>query len=74
VGAQTATRERHRVAMVKAQKYLDEGKALMVDSLELSEFASSEFHKGIQTLSSLIGSVGVEDLLDEIFSSFCLGK
>ena len=74
VGAQTATRERHRVAMVKAQKYLDEGKALMVDSLELSEFASSEFHQGIQTLSSLIGSVGVEDLLDEIFSSFCLGK
>ncbi|MBT6895561.1 tRNA uridine-5-carboxymethylaminomethyl(34) synthesis GTPase MnmE [Amylibacter sp.] len=74
VGAQTATRERHRVAMVKAQKYLDAGKALMVDSLELSEFASSEFHQGIQTLSSLIGSVGVEDLLDEIFSSFCLGK
>ena len=74
IGAQTATRERHRVAMISAQKYLDAGKLLVSDELELSELASSEFHQGIQCLSSLIGSVGVEDLLDEIFSSFCLGK
>jgi tRNA modification GTPase len=53
---------------------LDAGKLLIEDNLELSELASSELHQGIQTLSSLIGSVGVEDLLDEIFSSFCLGK
>ncbi|MDB4249258.1 tRNA uridine-5-carboxymethylaminomethyl(34) synthesis GTPase MnmE [Amylibacter sp.] len=74
IGAQTATRERHRVAMISAQKYFDAGKLLVSDELELSELASSEFHQGIQCLSSLIGSVGVEDLLDEIFSSFCLGK
>ena len=74
IGAQTATRERHRISMIKAQKFLDAGKLLIEDNLELSELASSEFHQGIQTLSSLIGSVGVEDLLDEIFSSFCLGK
>ncbi|MDG2402564.1 MAG: tRNA uridine-5-carboxymethylaminomethyl(34) synthesis GTPase MnmE [Amylibacter sp.] len=74
IGAQTATRERHRISMIKAQRFLDAGKLLIEDNLELSELASSEFHQGIQTLSSLIGSVGVEDLLDEIFSSFCLGK
>ena len=74
IGAQTATRERHRISMIKAQRFLDSGKLLIEDNLELSELASSEFHQGIQTLSSLIGSVGVEDLLDEIFSSFCLGK
>ena len=74
IGAQTATRERHRISMIKAQRFLDAGKLLIEDNLELSEFASSELHQGIQTLSSLIGSVGVEDLLDEIFSSFCLGK
>ena len=74
MGAQTATRERHRISMIKAQRFLDSGKLLIEDNLELSELASSEFHQGIQTLSSLIGSVGVEDLLDEIFSSFCLGK
>jgi tRNA modification GTPase len=74
IGAQTATRERHRISMIKAQSFLDAGKLLIEDNLELSELASSEFHQGIQTLSSLIGSVGVEDLLDEIFSSFCLGK
>ena len=74
IGAQTATRERHRISMIKAQRFLDAGKLLIEDNLELSELASSEFHQGIQTLSSLIGYVGVEDLLDEIFSSFCLGK
>ena len=74
IGAQTATRERHRISMIKAQRFLDAGKLLIEDNLEFSELASSEFHQGIQTLSSLIGSVGVEDLLDEIFSSFCLGK
>ena len=74
IGAQTATRERHRISMKKAQRFLDAGKLLIEDNLELSELASSELHQGIQTLSSLIGSVGVEDLLDEIFSSFCLGK
>jgi len=73
-GAQTATRERHRIAMVQAQSYLDAGKDLMEQGSELSELASAEFHQGISMLSSLIGAVGVEDLLDEIFSSFCLGK
>ena len=67
IGAQTATRERHRISMIKAQRFLDSGKLLIEDNLELSELASSEFHQGIQTLRSLIGSVGVEDLLDEIF-------
>jgi tRNA modification GTPase len=60
--------------MVQAQTYLDAGKALLEQGSELSELASAEFHQGISLLSSLIGAVGVEDLLDEIFSSFCLGK
>lgn len=73
-GAQTATRERHRIAMQKAQTYLNAGRCLMSQGSEVSELASAEFHQGIALLSSLIGAVGVEDLLDEIFSSFCLGK
>ena len=73
-GAQTATRERHRIAMQQAQTYLDAGRELMAQGSEVSELASAEFHQGISLLSSLIGAVGVEDLLDEIFSSFCLGK
>ncbi len=28
----------------------------------------------IRALDSLVGRVDVEDLLDEIFSSFCIGK
>ena len=60
--------------MQQAQTYLDAGRELMAQGSEVSELASAEFHQGISLLSSLIGAVGVEDLLDEIFSSFCLGK
>ena len=73
-GAQTATRQRHRVAMQRAARYLDSAKNLANLGSEVSEFASAELHQGIAQLSTVIGAVGVEDLLDEIFSSFCLGK
>lgn len=44
----------------------------MLEKSEVSELASAEFHQGISMLSSLIGVVGVEDLLDEIFLVFAL--
>jgi tRNA modification GTPase len=38
------------------------------------EFAADELSSAVMALDSLIGRVDVEDLLDEIFSSFCIGK
>ena len=73
-GAQTATRQRHRIAMQRASGHLSSAKELITLGSEVSELASSDLHQGISELSSVIGAVGVEDLLDEIFSSFCLGK
>ncbi|PSL17962.1 tRNA uridine-5-carboxymethylaminomethyl(34) synthesis GTPase MnmE [Shimia abyssi] len=75
-GAQSgiATRERHRIAMnrsvenlVSAQKLLDMG----VDHYDL---VAEELRSAIRALDSLVGRVDVENLLDEIFSSFCIGK
>ncbi len=72
--AMVASRERHRVALNLAIQHLQEGKSIISISYDASELAAEEIHLAINALNSLIGRVGVEDILDEIFSSFCLGK
>ncbi|GHA48269.1 tRNA modification GTPase MnmE [Amylibacter ulvae] len=72
--AQTATRERHRIGMEQALVFLKTGRGLILEGPEVSEIAAAELHQGIGCLNGIIGKVDVEDLLDEIFSSFCLGK
>lgn len=70
---QTAVRQRHRIAMEQAIVYLDAADDLMgVDGD--AELIAMELNSAIHAMNSIIGRVGVEDLLDEIFASFCLGK
>ena len=47
---------------------------LMVQGADLYDIAAEELRSSVRSLEGLIGRVGVEDLLDEIFSSFCIGK
>ena len=72
--AMVASRERHRVALNCSIQHITKGKSIISDSYDLSELAAEEIHLGINALNSLIGRVDVEHILDEIFSSFCLGK
>lgn len=69
-----ATRERHRVAMREALVGLNCAVSLVGHGSEQYDIAAEEFRIGIRHLERLIGRVDVEMLLDEIFSSFCLGK
>lgn len=72
-GALTATRERHRIGMEGALVALTTAQSqLAVD--ELTELVSASLRDGLSHLDALIGKVDVEDLLGEIFSSFCIGK
>mgnify|MGYP000701453078 CR=1 FL=1 len=73
-GSGVATRERHRVAMARASEYLERGVAVFAGGPEVSELAAEEFRSAIRSLESLVGRVDVESLLDDIFSSFCIGK
>ena len=41
---------------------------------EVAEFAAEDIRTGVRALESLVGRVDVESLLDDIFSSFCIGK
>ncbi len=69
-----ATRERHRVALTKALDALTAAMSVLESGPDLYDIAAEEMRTAIRALESLVGRIGVEDLLDEIFSSFCLGK
>ncbi|MDZ4097473.1 MAG: tRNA uridine-5-carboxymethylaminomethyl(34) synthesis GTPase MnmE [Methylophilaceae bacterium] len=69
--AGTMTRERHRIAIMTAIRALESASSQIEASAEL---AAEELRVGIRALDSLIGRVDVEDLLDDIFTSFCIGK
>ncbi len=71
---QTATRERHRVAMQSASSALQQaGDSIKSDSFAV-ELVATDIRSALGSLNHMIGAVGVEDILDEIFASFCLGK
>jgi tRNA modification GTPase len=69
-----AIRERHRSAMVEANRALGIALHQIDDAPELTELVAEELRHGIRALDSLVGRVDVENILDEIFASFCIGK
>ncbi|MCR9125004.1 MAG: tRNA uridine-5-carboxymethylaminomethyl(34) synthesis GTPase MnmE [Rhodobacteraceae bacterium] len=69
-----ATRERHRAAMQNAIGALEAAKAMLEHGPECYDIVAEELRSGVRALESLVGRIGVENLLDEIFASFCLGK
>jgi tRNA modification GTPase len=69
-----ATHERHRVALERSASGLVVALQMVANGPDLYDIAAEELRHGIRALESLIGRVDVENLLDEIFSSFCIGK
>lgn len=69
-----ATRERHRQAMLKADDSLTHAEGILGSGPEMYDIAAEELRTAIRALESLVGRIDVENLLDEIFASFCLGK
>lgn len=73
-GAGVATRQRHEAALNSASIKL-EGVLTSLDDQSLPvDLVAEDLRQSIRSLDALIGRVGVENLLDEIFSSFCIGK
>ena len=69
-----ATHERHRIAMESTLTALDVVLPLVDLGPEHYDIAAEELRTAIRSLEALVGRIDVENLLDEIFSSFCLGK
>ena len=73
-GAGVAIRERHRISMRRAIEALDTAQDQLETAPELSELIAEELRNAIRALDSLVGHVDIEHILDDIFSSFCIGK
>ena len=69
-----ATRERHRIAMQEALLHLLNAESIVQQGPEMYDIGAEELRISCRVLDTLIGRVDVESLLDEIFSSFCIGK
>jgi len=66
------TRARHRTALLKTIGHIDQ--ALENMGGEDEELIAEDMRQAAKSLGSITGHVGVEDLLDVIFSQFCIGK
>ena len=67
-------RERHRLAVTTAIAALAESRAEVVREDSRVELAAEHLRRAVRALDALVGRVDVDDLLGEIFASFCIGK
>ncbi len=67
-------RQRHRAAVTAAIAALAEARAEVVRDDSRVELAADHLRRVVRALDALIGRVDVDDLLGEIFASFCIGK
>jgi tRNA modification GTPase len=72
-GSSLVIRERQRSALLGAMASLESAQAVLRADVGV-ELAAAEVHAASVSLEMMIGKVGVEDLLEEIFSRFCIGK
>lgn len=69
-GSALIIRERHRTAL---QDSLAGAEAAIAGDKPV-EFAAEELRRSAQALGRIVGAVDVEDVLDAVFSRFCIGK
>jgi len=60
--------------LLSSVQYLNAAKDGLTLGPDHYDLVAEDMRSAIRALNSLIGHVDVENLLDEIFSSFCLGK
>jgi tRNA modification GTPase len=66
-------RARHRDAIQRAVGHLDDAMSAYTADIG-TEVVALELQHSSKALAEIIGGIDVEDLLDDIFQSFCIGK
>lgn len=64
---------RHYQALKEAKDAINRAKKILDNSVSF-EFLALELHSALGALSDIIGVTTAEDILERIFSKFCLGK
>lgn len=67
------TNERHALCLVEALEAAERAQLALIDELPL-ELVASDLRAALLSLGKITGSNASENLLDEIFSRFCIGK
>jgi tRNA modification GTPase len=65
-----ATRARHGILLKEARSQLMRA----LETLEVPELAAEDVRLAARSLARITGKVGAEDVLDRVFSTFCIGK
>lgn len=73
LGVGAAANARHREALCSARFDLDRVWLFLKDGTDV-EIISEELRAAVNSLDVVIGNIGVEDVLGEIFGRFCIGK
>ncbi len=68
-GPPPLTRARHRAALLAAADHL-----AAAEVADLPELRGEDLRLAMRALGRITGHVGVEDILDTVFSHFCIGK
>lgn len=73
-GSATITRARHRDVIDGSIRALGLALEMLETGGVSEEIVADVLRQAVATMDCLIGNVGVEDLLGDIFASFCIGK
>ena len=68
-----AVNARHRDCLGRVCRHSEKA-AEALESGESPEFVAIDLREALDALGNIVGKVGSEELLGEIFSSFCIGK
>lgn len=69
-----AMRERHRLAMLRSLGFLSDAQDAMESGSFMEDLVAEDIRAATRSVDSLVGRIDVEDVLGEIFASFCIGK
>jgi len=67
------TRDRHRVALARAAEALAEAEPQLVEGGD-AVLAAHHVQEAVRALDALVGAVDIEEVLDRVFATFCVGK
>ncbi|MGH7827593.1 MAG: tRNA uridine-5-carboxymethylaminomethyl(34) synthesis GTPase MnmE [Candidatus Binatia bacterium] len=67
------TNERHKAALVRSDRSLSDA-VVALSSAQSPEFVAVDLHEARDALEEIVGLVKSDDILERIFSGFCIGK
>ena len=67
------THVRHRISLQQARDGVDDARQALRDALT-GEFVAADLRRAGDALGEITGAISTDDILDRIFSEFCIGK